>query len=184
MSRAPDFVVSIIKRYWKPGQRILEIGCGPAFLRDDFGADYLGVDITDKPYTEDLLRDVDIVCSADNLLIDDSSIDIVIIKSAFYMFSDHILALREARRVLKPNGILLIFDYNRRTQRMLQKKEGHTNYGCWTQWGLKNLVQANGFKDVKNLVAANDQLVGLSRILFLLKQELFGSWAIICGVKY
>ena len=88
MSRAPDFVVAIIKNYWEPGQKILEIGCGPAFLRDDFGKYYIGTDITDKPYTIELPRDVDIVCPADRLHIPDNSINIVIIKSAFFLFDN------------------------------------------------------------------------------------------------
>lgn len=182
MLRTPNFVVSIIKYFWSPGQRILEIGCGPAFLRDVFGKDYTGVDITDKPYDENLSRDVDIVCSAENLLVDNNSFDIVVIKSAFYMFNQE-ASLQEARRVLKDSGNILIFDYTRKTQKKLQKKEGHNSYPCWTQWGLNKLIQKSGFKNVKNFTAEDVQRKGLNRYYHLIRQEICGTWSIVCGVK-
>ena len=183
MSRAPDFVVSIIKNYWDPGQKILEIGCGPAFLRDDFGKDYIGTDITDEPYTIDLLRDVDILCSADRLDIADDSIDIVIIKSAFFLFDNHNQSLEEVMRVLKFGGKVIIFDYNKKTQRNLQLKEKHSRYPCWTQWGLKKLLKDHHFCNVNNLIASAQQPSGVKKIYHLLRQEIFGCWAIVCGEK-
>lgn len=183
MSRAPEFVISIIKDYWIPGKKILEIGCGPAFLREVFGKDYMGTDITDASYSDNLPRDVDIVCPADQLLIDDNTVDIVIIKSAFFIFDKHDVCLKEAKRVLKKGGTLIIFDYNRKTQKELQRKEQHDKYPCWTQWGLKKLVQNNGFNKVENLIAENVQPSGLSRIYNLLRQEIIGNWAIVCGTK-
>jgi len=183
MSRAPDFVISILKQYWVPGQKILEIGCGPAFLRDEFGKDYLGVDITDEPYNEHYPRDVDIVCSSDKLLVENKTVDVVIIKSAFYMFSNHEKSLKEAKRVLKNKGKILIFDYNKRTQKELQRKEGHENYPCWTQWGLEKLIKNNGFKNVHKLVADVKQPFGFKRYYHMLRQEVLGTWAVVCGEK-
>ncbi len=183
MSKTPDFVVNIIKMFWSPGKKILEIGCGPALLRREFGKDYTGVDIISDPYSLDLLRDVDIVCSADNLQVRDNSIDIVVIKSAFYLFDSHTNSLKESLRVLKPNGKLLIFDYNKRTQKVLQKKEGHNRYPCWTQWDLKKLVQSNGFKNVDLLLAEDKPSEKLRKTYRLLKNEFRGTWAIVCGTK-
>jgi ubiquinone/menaquinone biosynthesis C-methylase UbiE len=183
MLKSPDFVINIIKNFWKPGQKILEIGCGPAFLRELFGEDYIGTDITDEPYNKNLPRNVDIVCSADDLLIKSESVDVVVIKSAFYLFPNHRTSLNEALRVLKPGGQIIIFDYNRKTQKGLQRKESHDNYPCWTQRRLKKFVQQNGFKNVKNLLAENDQPTSLNKYYRLIKQEFFGTWAIVCGTK-
>ncbi len=183
MSRSPDFVVEIIKKYWKSGQKILEIGCGPAFLRDDFGKDYIGTDITDEPYNAELPRDVDMVCPADHLDIQDNSVDIVIIKSAFFLFDNHRKSLEEVMRVLKPRGKLIIFDYNKKTQKDLQQKEGHSRYPCWTQWGLKKILKEHHFNNVTNFIASTRQPPKIAKIYHLLRQEIFGSWAIVCGEK-
>jgi ubiquinone/menaquinone biosynthesis C-methylase UbiE len=161
----------------------LEIGCGPAFLRNIFGEDYVGTDITNKPYNENLIRDVDVICSADQLLFEKDSFDIIVIKSAFFLFPNHELSLKEAKRVLKPGGKIIIFDYNRKTQIELQRKEGHTNYPCWTQWGLKRLIQRNGFQNVQNLIPRKTIPTGIGKLYYLIKQEIFGTWAIILGTK-
>ncbi|HQS83357.1 MAG: hypothetical protein B7Y25_00260 [Alphaproteobacteria bacterium 16-39-46] len=183
MHKSPEFVVNIIKNFWIPGQKILEIGCGPAFLRKVFGKDYIGTDITDRPYSKDLLRDVDLVCPSDKLFLKDNSIDVVVVKSALYLFPNHESTLKEILRVLKLNGKLLIFDYNRRTQKELMRKEGHTNYPCWTQWGLKKLIKINGFKNVALLLAEDKQPCGFERCYKLLRNEYYGTWAIVCGTK-
>ncbi len=179
----PPFVISAIKSYWKPGMKILEIGCGPAFLRKTFGMDYIGSDITSLPYYANLARDVDLVCSADNLLLSDAIVNIVVIKSAFFLFPNHTAVLREVYRVLKPGGMLFIFDYNKRTQKDLQRREKHTNYPCWSQWSLKKLIKANGFIKVVLLVAEEIQPTGLKKVYRLIKQELRGDWVIVFAVK-
>lgn len=183
MFQSPDFVVQIIKNYWRPGQKILEIGCGPAFLRKEFGKDYIGTDITNELYDENLPRDIDIVCSADKLLIDDNSVDIVVIKSALYLFDNYEKSLKEAKRALKSEGKIIIFDYGRRTQKKLQESEGHMRYPCWTQWGLKKLLKRHQFMEVVNLIASTEQPSGLKKIYHLLRQEFFGTWAIVVGQK-
>lgn len=178
-----DFVVSIVNNYWKKGQKILEIGCGPAFLRKFYGEDYTGSDITDVDYTPTIPRDVDVVCGADNLKFADNSFDIVIIKSAFFLFDDHAKALAEANRVLKTNGKLIIFDYNKKTQRMLQSKEGHTNYPCWTQLGLRKRILQSGFNKAKFWIADVKQPNIFTKIYHIARQEVLGTWAIVSAIK-
>lgn len=179
---SPQFVIDIIKKEWVPGKKILEIGCGPAFLRQEFGKDYIGTDITDEPYNI-LPRDVDYVCPADKLPLKEESIDIVIIKSAFYLFNDHKAALAEAFRVLKSKGVLIIFDYTRKAQKGLQKKEGHFRYPCWTQWGLKQLIESQNFVNAELLLGQSVQPTGICKFLRCIQQELCGTWAIVKAVK-
>ena len=183
MSKSPPFVVSIIQSFHTKGQKILEIGCGPAFLREDFGKDYTGTDITDEPYYPELPRDVDVVCPADHLLFKDDHFDIVVIKSAFFLFKDQATCLKEVHRVLKPGGKIILFDYNKRTQKMLQRKEGHANYPCWTQWGLRRLVKRNGFINPELLLPETEQPMGLKKLYALLRQEFKGDWAIVSATK-
>lgn len=179
MNSTPDFVLDIIRLHHKENNKILEIGCGPAFLREFFPNDYIGADITDELYNENLKRDVDIVCSAEKLLLDDDSVDIVVIKSSFYLFSNHDIALSEAKRVLKKGGIILIFDYTRRTQKRLQKQSKGSIYPCWTQWGLKKKIDNAGFTESKILSSNTNEINFIRKI----KQEIFDTWIIVQGIK-
>jgi ubiquinone/menaquinone biosynthesis C-methylase UbiE len=183
MPDTPQFVIDTIHSVWKPGEKIVEIGCGPGFLRRHFGGDYVGTDISDAPYKLDLPRNVDCVCTAGELSIRNEAIDIVVVKSALYLFADHSGALLEAHRVLKTGGAILIFDYNRRTQKIMQRKEGHTNYPCWTQWALRKLVLNTNFKRVELLAPKSHQPNSLQGVLRRIHQELFGNWAIVRGFK-
>lgn len=180
---SPKFVVEIIRSVWRPDHTMLEIGCGPAFLRNEFGQSYLGCDITGETYNAEFKRDVDFVCSAEFLSLKDESVDIVIIKSAFYLFKNHKKCLFEAFRVLKKRGMIFIFDYNRKTQKKLSKKEGHNNYPCWTQWGLKKIIKNNYFKKVTLLLPEKKQSSGLKKIIQIGIQELMGCWAIVKAEK-
>lgn len=179
MNKAPSFIVDTLKASWKPGQKVLEIGCGPAFLRSEFGEHYIGTDITNKPYNSDLKRNVDIVCSGEKLPIKKHSVDLVIIKSALYLFSDWKAALYEVKRVLVPGGQLFVFDYNRRTQKDLQRREQHDRYPCWSQWRLKQCLRKVGFKKATLLLPQSLQFKGYLRQFHLLMEELYGTWAIV-----
>lgn len=177
------FVVDIIKQHWQPGKKILEVGCGPALLRKYFGADYVGSDVTNEPYNAAMLRDVDVVCAAEDLQFPDKSMDVVIIKSALYLFADPRLAINEACRVLRPHGKLIVFDYNKKTQKNLQRKEGHSSYPCWTSCTLAKLLRKAGFSKPRAWVATDKQPTGLARLYQLFRQEFFGTWAIISASK-
>lgn len=183
MTNNLDFAIAIINQHWQSGKKILEIGCGPAYLRKYYGTDYTGSDVTNDYYTPGVKRDVDVVCSAEDLKFEDQSFDIVLIKSAFYLFTNHSKALAEAYRLLRKGGVILILDYNKKTQKMLQKKEGHTRYPCWTQLGLKQLIARAGFNSTRLLLAETKQPSNLKRIYHLVRQEFLGTWAIVSGVK-
>lgn len=179
MNSTPSFIVDLIKNHWTPGKKILEIGCGPAFLKEYFPNDYIGTDITNKQYNDELARKPDIICSAENLLIESGSFDIVVIKSSFFLFDDPHRALKEAQRVLRSKGVILIFDYTRKTQKILQKSEPSKKYPCWTQWGLKKRLLQAGYVDCQIL---SDK--GKAGLLRAIRNELTNTWAIVQGRKY
>lgn len=179
-----SFIEYYLKRYVLPNDIILDVGCGPALYRNSTPAKYIGLDITDEPYNEHVNRDVDIIASALEIPLEDNSIDLIMCKSTFYQVSDPEKALLEFKRVLKSGGRLILFDYNRRTQKRLQIVENiQFERPCWTQWQLKSLVKKAGFNNTELLVAHDAEVNTLIKLLRLFYQEYRGQWAIVTGVK-
>jgi UDP-N-acetylmuramate-alanine ligase len=129
------FVRTLLRRYGREQDRVLDVGCGPAPYREWVLGEYIGLDVTDRPYKTGLPRRVDVVGSAAALPLAAGSIDLIFSKSAFYLLPNPEAALEEFLRVLKAGGRMLLFDYNRRTQSGMMKVDG-SRLPCWTQWVL------------------------------------------------
>jgi len=176
------FVEYYLKKYVKEGDKIMDIGCGRSQYRNSTSGIYTGLDITDEPYTPDSPRNVDIVAEATNIPEPDNSYNLVFSVGAFFLIPEPEQALAEFKRVLKPNGRLILFDYNSRTQKRLQRIEGVPR-PCWSQWQLKGLVEKAGFQKTELLIARNFEVNRIIKFLGLLYQEYLGQWAIVTGVK-
>ncbi|MGB9115073.1 class I SAM-dependent methyltransferase [Bradyrhizobium sp.] len=176
------FVRTFLQRYAHEQDRVLDVGCGPAPYREWVAGSYIGLDITDQPYGPDMPRLVDVVGSAARLPLMTQSIDLMFSKSAFYLVPNPDAALMEFWRVLKIGGRVLLLDYNRRTQRNMMSMDG-SKLPCWTQWGLKAKLKNAGFRQCEILVPTPRESGHLERWLRLFHQELFGTWAIVTGVK-
>ena len=179
---AIPFVEFWLKKYAQAEFVLLDIGCGVAQYRNTTPATYIGLDITDQDYRDGCSRDVDIVASATQMPLAIASCDLIFSVCAFYQIPDYMKALMEFHRVLKPGGRILLFDYNKRTQKVLQRTEGHQR-PCWSQWGLKKLVSRSGFRECQLLLPANYEVNGMRKAAQLIKQELRGQWAIVTGIK-
>lgn len=176
------FVVTLLNRYTSAQQVLLDVGCGPGLYRNVTPARFIGIDYTDAPYYPDWPRNVDVVAEGSKLPLRPGCVDMVMSKSAFFQFPEPDAALGEFFRVLRPGGRVLLFDYNRRTQRRLERGE-NARRPCWTQWQLRDRVRAAGFERVEMLLPTGRQLPDLLRLPLLIAQELLGSWAIVTGVK-
>jgi ubiquinone/menaquinone biosynthesis C-methylase UbiE len=175
------FVEHYLNRYAGPGDRILDIGCGPATYRHTTGAEYVGLDVTDEPYSPELARDVDVVASASEMPFAAAEFDLVFTLSTLYQVPDWELALREIRRVLRPGGRVLLFDYNRRAQARLERLY-ERKLPKWTAGRLRREVRRAGFADSRLLPATETSLGGLALRRRLLAEELRGQWAIVTGL--
>jgi SAM-dependent methyltransferase len=101
----------------EPGQRVLDIGCGVgAFLRlvAARGAEPFGIDASESllELARRRLPDADLrVGEMENLPWDDGSFDLVTGFNSFFFANDMVAALREARRVAKPGGVVVLQAY-------------------------------------------------------------------------
>lgn len=185
-----EFVRFIIGRHARPGDTVLDVGCGPAAYRDCFPGKYIGLDFTNDEYHPGMPRHVDLVGTANNIPMDDQSVDMVFSKSAFFLANDPRAALVEFMRVLRPGGRILLMDYNRRTQKRIQAHENTPQSAkqdktlpCWTQWGLRSLVDSCGFENAEIVAPARREVSKLEAFCRILFTELFGTYAVVTATK-
>jgi ubiquinone/menaquinone biosynthesis C-methylase UbiE len=176
------FVERLMRRHLGDGEMMLDVGCGPATYRRVCRGRYVGVDLTDRHYVPGLAREPDAAASGDRLPFRDETFDLVMCKSTLYLMDQPGAALHEFHRVLKTAGRVLLVDYNRRTQRDLEKSQS-ARYPCWTQWQLLRFVRAAGFRKCRLLSTKDGEMSLVERLLRPSLQELFGTWSIVLGVK-
>lgn len=95
-------------------RRILDVGCGSAFmlsqLEDEFECGY-GIDLERKAlrFGKQLTRSILINANAEKLPFANNSFDCVIATDAFEHIPNDNKAMNEVRRVLRPNGIMVVY---------------------------------------------------------------------------
>ena len=93
--------------------------------------------------------------SATAIPFEDRAFDIVICANAFHYFADPKIALAEIKRVLKPNGRVIILDWCRdyfvlKLLNPLFKLFDSAHEQCYTQKELEELLMAGSFKVVED----------------------------------
>ncbi len=104
----------------KPQERILDLGCGTGTLIQSLltlvpEAEIVGLDCSDAMLSvarQKLPNSVELhLGSADSLPFPSENFNLVISTSAFHYFCNPSLVIQEAKRILKPNGCLVITDW-------------------------------------------------------------------------
>jgi SAM-dependent methyltransferase len=95
-----------VTRHFGRGARMLDIGCGSAWLAEHFD-DYTGLDGSEEAVAaaERRGRRVLLASVHDRLPFPDESFDGVIMKDLLEHVEDPVHVVREARRVLRPDGL-------------------------------------------------------------------------------
>ena len=133
-------VETILREYHaKKAGKVLEIGAGGAVYKNIF-QDYVGTDLPTSPYPEK--GDLDVYCDAQYLPFKENTFQIAFVVGALYQIQHTDLVLSEIKRVLKPGGHFIAFDYNKKTTKRLR-----ASYFChvWSPWELKRIIQKRDF---------------------------------------
>lgn len=115
-------VVAEIHRLVVKPSRLLDLGCGPRQYRGVHSGWYLGVDVTTKDYRPGIPRSPDVVGSGLALPFVDASFDVVMIGGLVHTIGDLNTLLDEVHRVLIVDGLVIVFDYSRRTGMTLAQR--------------------------------------------------------------
>lgn len=94
-----------VTRHFAPGAKLLDVGCGSAWLAEHFG-DYTGIDGSPEAVAAAARKGRTIVHGdVDSPLpFDEATFDGVVLKDLLEHVADPVSVVREARRVLKPGG--------------------------------------------------------------------------------
>lgn len=104
--------LSTIRRFLdpQPGERVLEVGCGPGHLTkrlQDLGCLAIGVDANPQAPEAAIARDVRVM-RAEHLEFPDGSFDKVLAIHAIEHFPELAASFAEMARVLRPGGLMLL----------------------------------------------------------------------------
>lgn len=120
--------------------KLADYGCGTkpyVSIFADEKIEYLGIDLAWNPHAE-------IIVGSDSIIqYPDNQIDVVLSTQVLEHVEDPEGYLREAHRILKPNGTLLLT-----THGYWMYHPDPTDYWRWTSTGLRKIVERNGFEVV------------------------------------
>lgn len=172
------FVADLVNRRLPVGGRVLEVGCGAMQYEPLLHGRYTGLDLSSSRHVE---RRPHLVASAEDIPADDASFDVVFGVATFYYMPDAKRVFTECRRVLRPGGTLLVFDYKRPTiARMLAEGDDEVKH-VWDERELRATLSAAGFapwrvRDLSHRASGAGDPPLARRPVRLVKRRLLPAW--------
>jgi SAM-dependent methyltransferase len=154
-------ILAAVRRFvdgLSPGARVLDIGAGDAPYRELFDrCEYVTVDWANSPH--DGAREADIAASADRLPLEDGSFDAALCTQVLEHLAEPIDALREAHRVLRPGGPLLVT-----VPFVWEEHERPFDYQRFSSSGVSHALESAGFVDI-SVRPRNDYFTTLAQLM-------------------
>jgi SAM-dependent methyltransferase len=159
-ARTPTTAWSVWKFHWMVNRRmiralerarvhargaLLDLGCGARPFEPLFAgrvSRYWGTDLSRSPYLGD--RAPDAFARAEGLPIRGASVDTVLGLSMLTYLEEPLLVLREAHRVLRPGGVLLL-----EFTQMAELHDEPDDYFRFTRFGAESLLRRAGFETIE-----------------------------------
>jgi SAM-dependent methyltransferase len=146
-----DFAARItahtFRRFAKPGDTIIDFGCGGGFLLKELGGrDNIGVEI--NPVAREHAQSLGVRCYATTGEVPDAVADVIISNHALEHVPYPIGALGELRRKLRPSGslILCVPIDNWRHQKHYDRADLNHHLHTWTPQLLGNTLSDAGYE--------------------------------------
>lgn len=140
--------------------KLLDIGCGKgisaSYISKNYEIDVYGIDCSEKLIMEaknNYESSKLIVADALNLPFEDESFQAVIMECSLSTFENINLALTQAKRVLRPNGVIGISDIYFKSDEIYLKQQKNLcddfSCGIMSERKLKSIMELNGFRVIK-----------------------------------
>lgn len=136
----PGYFRDIVEHF-APGDRMLDVGCGTAWLHEHF-SDYVGIDVSPEAveFARSRGRNAFVHDIEQRLPFDDASFDGVIVKDVLEHVLEPVAVVREIARVLRPGG--RVFASSPDAQRWVW--DDYTHRRPYTLSGYKRLFRDQG----------------------------------------
>ena len=170
------FVIDLVRRRLPEDGDVLEVGCGGMQYAERLGPGYRGLDLPTSRYLRD---EPHYLASAEEMPIEDASFDVVFGVATFYYMPDVAKAFSECRRVLRPGGTLVVFDYRQEEIARMKREGDDAVQHVWDDKELRGTLRQAGFGRVRDLShrAADDGDPDLPhRAIRLVKRRLQPAW--------
>jgi len=154
---------------------ILDIGCGIGCFEQKLSElDITGLDISEEMLTEARKRSDKyfVLGNAENLEFDDSSFDSVFYVATLEFIKNYKRAIREAWRVTRPHGKLLVIMLNPESQYFHEQTVDKVSY-------FRNVKHTN-VKEIKNYISKFYHIIKDEYFLGIIRKEIFET----CDKKY